>query len=54
MIPGPQSHAAKIAFEKYFLWKMRHGYVGLPSDFWTRRRTDPACRPRAGGLMPVR
>jgi sulfide:quinone oxidoreductase len=30
MIPGPQSHAAKIAFEKYFLWKARHGYVGLP------------------------
>jgi sulfide:quinone oxidoreductase len=28
MIPGPQSHAAKLAFEKYFLWKMRHGYVG--------------------------
>ena len=30
MIPGPQSHAAKIAFEKYFLWKMRNGYVKLP------------------------
>jgi sulfide:quinone oxidoreductase len=30
MIPGPQSHAAKVAFEKYFLWKTRHGYVGLP------------------------
>ncbi len=30
MIPGPQSHAAKIAFEKYFLWKARHGYVRLP------------------------
>jgi sulfide:quinone oxidoreductase len=30
MIPGPQSHAAKIAFEKYFMWKTRHGYVGLP------------------------
>ena len=30
MIPGPQSHAAKIAFEKYFLWKMQHGYVKLP------------------------
>jgi sulfide:quinone oxidoreductase len=30
MIPGPQSHAAKIAFEKYYLWKMRHGYVNLP------------------------
>ena len=30
MIPGPQSHAAKLAFEKYFLWKTRHGYVKLP------------------------
>ncbi len=30
MIPGPQSHAAKLAFEKYFLWKSRHGYVTLP------------------------
>ena len=30
MIPGPQSHAAKLAFEKYFLWKMRNGYVKLP------------------------
>jgi sulfide:quinone oxidoreductase len=30
MIPGPQSHAMKVAFEKYFLWKSRHGYVNLP------------------------
>src|SRR5215207_6874743 len=30
MIPGPQSHAAKLAFEKYFLWKTRNGYVRLP------------------------
>jgi sulfide:quinone oxidoreductase len=30
MIPGPQNHVAKIAFEKYFLWKMRNGYVRLP------------------------
>ena len=29
-MPGPQSHAAKIAFEKYFLSKARHGYVKLP------------------------
>jgi sulfide:quinone oxidoreductase len=28
--PGPQSHAAKVAFEEYFPWKTRHGYVGLP------------------------
>lgn len=30
MIPGPQNHAAKIAFEKYFMWKMKHGHVNLP------------------------
>jgi NADH dehydrogenase FAD-containing subunit len=30
MIPGPQVHAMKIAFEKYYLWKTRHGYVRLP------------------------
>ncbi len=30
MIPGPQSHALKLAFEKYFLWKARNGYVRLP------------------------
>jgi NADH dehydrogenase FAD-containing subunit len=30
LIPGPQSHAMKLAFEKYFLWKARHGYVDLP------------------------
>lgn len=30
LIPGPQAHWAKLAFEKYFLWKMQHGYVGLP------------------------
>ncbi len=30
MIPGPQSHAAKVAFEKYFLWKAQRGYVNLP------------------------
>jgi NADH dehydrogenase FAD-containing subunit len=30
LIPGPHSHAAKLAFEKYFLWKARHGYVQLP------------------------
>ncbi len=30
MIPGPQAHAMKIAFEKYFLWKAKHGYVSLP------------------------
>jgi hypothetical protein len=28
--PRAAVHAAKLAFEKYFLWKMRHGYVGLP------------------------
>jgi NADH dehydrogenase FAD-containing subunit len=30
MIPGPQVHALKVAFEKYYLWKSRHGYVRLP------------------------
>lgn len=30
MIPGRQSHAAKVAFEKYLLWTARHGYVKLP------------------------
>lgn len=30
MIPGPQNHAFKLAFEKYFLWKMRRGHVRLP------------------------
>jgi sulfide:quinone oxidoreductase len=30
LVPGPQNHAMKLAFEKYFLWKARHGYVNLP------------------------
>lgn len=30
LISGPQSHAAKLAFEKYCLWKTRHGHVQLP------------------------
>jgi sulfide:quinone oxidoreductase len=30
LIPGPQAHGAKLLFEKYFLWKARHGYVRLP------------------------
>ena len=30
MIPGPQVHAMKLAFEKYYLWKSRKGYVRLP------------------------
>jgi NADH dehydrogenase FAD-containing subunit len=30
MIPGPQAHAAKLLFERYFLWKARNGYVRLP------------------------
>lgn len=30
LVPGPQVHAMKVGFEKYFLWKMRHGYVRLP------------------------
>jgi sulfide:quinone oxidoreductase len=30
LIPGPQAHAVKLAFEKYFLWKSRNGYIALP------------------------
>jgi sulfide:quinone oxidoreductase len=30
LIPGPQAHLMKLGFEKYFLWKARHGYVQLP------------------------
>ena len=30
MIPGPQAHAMKVAFEKYFMWKAKHGHVALP------------------------
>ena len=30
LIPGPQAHLMKLGFEKYFLWKMKHGYVQLP------------------------
>jgi len=30
LIPGPQAHAMKLAYERYFLWKARHGYVTLP------------------------
>jgi NADH dehydrogenase FAD-containing subunit len=30
MIPGPQNHLAKVAFEKYSLAKMRSGRVRLP------------------------
>ena len=30
LIPGPWSHWAKILFEKYYLWKMKHGVTYLP------------------------
>jgi sulfide:quinone oxidoreductase len=30
LVPGPQNHAFKVAFEKYYLWKMRAGHVELP------------------------
>ena len=30
LLPGPQAHLMKVAFEKYFLWKSRNGYVSLP------------------------
>jgi sulfide:quinone oxidoreductase len=30
LIPGPQAHLMKLGFERYFLWKARHGYMQLP------------------------
>ncbi len=30
LIPGPWSHWAKLAFEKYYIWKMRTGNIMLP------------------------
>ncbi|MEU4421568.1 FAD-dependent oxidoreductase [Actinoplanes sp. NPDC024001] len=30
LVPGPQNHAVKLAFEKYYLWKMKNGHVSLP------------------------
>ena len=30
LIPGPQAHAMKLAFEKYFIWKVKNGHVSLP------------------------
>ena len=30
LVPGPQAHLMKLAFERYFIWKMRNGYVQLP------------------------
>jgi sulfide:quinone oxidoreductase len=30
LIPGPQAHLMKLAFEKYFLWKASSGHVQLP------------------------
>ena len=30
LIPGPWAHWAKLAFEKYFIWKMRTGRVNWP------------------------
>lgn len=30
LVPGPQNHAFKLAFEKYFLWKMKGGHITLP------------------------
>jgi hypothetical protein len=30
LIAGRWTHWAKLAFEKYFLWKMRHGAVYMP------------------------
>lgn len=30
LVPGPQAHLMKLGFEKYYLWKMKHGYAQLP------------------------
>jgi NADH dehydrogenase FAD-containing subunit len=30
LVPGPQAHLMKLAFERYFLWKMQNGHVDLP------------------------
>jgi sulfide:quinone oxidoreductase len=30
LLTRPRVPAIKLAFEKYFLWKARHGYVKLP------------------------
>lgn len=30
LIPGPWSHWAKLAFEKYYLWRMKGGHTYLP------------------------
>jgi NADH dehydrogenase FAD-containing subunit len=30
LIPGPQAHAMKLGFEKYFMWKASNGHVMLP------------------------
>jgi sulfide:quinone oxidoreductase len=27
MIPGPQNHLGKLAFERYYLWKVQKRYV---------------------------
>ena len=44
MIPGPQVHAMKLAFEKYYLWKSRHGYVRLPLYGRSRAAGRNRCR----------
>jgi sulfide:quinone oxidoreductase len=30
LVPGPPAHLMKVGFEKYYLWKMRHGRAQLP------------------------
>jgi sulfide:quinone oxidoreductase len=30
MILGPQNHLCKLAFERYYPWKVRKGYVQVP------------------------
>ena len=58
LIPGPQAHAMKLRFEKYFLRKARHGYVQLPLRQHGRDQGPGPARPNAAhgsrraGLTP--
>ena len=47
MIPGPEVHAMKLAFEKYYLWKSRHGMSGC-RDMTAIAGAGTAARPGIG------
>jgi hypothetical protein len=40
IIPGPQAHWAKLAFEKYFLYTRKHGHVGRSVSKRKERRSQ--------------